>query len=693
MIRIFSLCIVLVFGVLNTRAQWNRIKIEGGGSKALARTNNYVFTYNATNLYRAPINTINWELLAQKELIDNLDFVGNALQLVNYHNELFLFNLNAKPSIVKTHDEGINWSKIQLNPNHKIKSSFVYKDSFYITANSINSNGKDSTIIYKYQTNTFLVQYKYAINYSVNSYNDTLVFINNQNDQWLISENFTNFQPYGVDLFKDKLTLLKKYGTRFYGVLNAKYLYYSDALGLWKNLLEVPNEHVIRNYTLLDSILFIGTNFQNNSYLFKYDFNTRHLVQLTNSIGIFDNIFKLQNKYLIGTNKGVFQFDLSGNFTAKVTGILSNNSEVFEYKNRLYLYDDGKINYSDDLGQHWQSLSQTINLNSMRNRLELKHRTFIIQDFTLYELKNKELELEEIVLPDSTLSFPSFLGNDEQYVYLNFNNSKQNGFSYFKIDANLSISPIKGLNPPLYLPLTSFFVEKDTLFGFGMNPEYQYYSLNSGDYWNAYQRNPIVDKDYYAYRVDNIAGVLFTQFMDFSKIGRSDIIAYRENSKWTKSSGYYNAYNSNGFYYKGKCVFIYDGLGNLMYSCDTFKTFTNTGIDFSPFTNKSIHRINIINNTLFVSFYNYGIWTHPLNINTGIPNKVIESLCIYPNPSNSFITIKNYEKIDELNVFSLDGNLVMHFSDVKDNTINIENLAQGMYLLSCKQGVARFVKN
>jgi Secretion system C-terminal sorting domain len=694
MIRIFLLCSLLLIGALDTQGQWNRVKVEGGSTKALAQTNNYLFTYNSTNLYRSPINSISWELLKSNELTDNLDFLRNELQLVNYHNELFLFNLNTAPTIVKTHDDGNTWNKIQLNPNHKIKSSFIYKDSLYITANSIYSNGKDSTIIYKYQTNTFLLKNKYNINYTVKSYNDTLVFINNHSNQWLISENFTSFRLYGVDLFRDKLSSIKKSGTRLYGVLNQnpRFLYYSDALGLWKNLLEISTGTAIRNYVIIDSILFIESSFQDITYLFKYDLTTKQLVQLSNSIGSFTNIIKLKNQFLISTDMGLFEFDLAGNFTTRLTGLVSNYSDVYEYKNRFYRYDYGSVKYSDDLGQNWQNLSPTFDLKILNYRMELENRTFIIQNLKLYLIKNKDLELEEVVLPDSNLRYVSFLGKDDQYLYVRFNNSNLNGLAYFKIDKNLVISPVKGLNPPLYLPMTCLFSENDTLFGFGLNPEFQYYSINSGDYWNPYPKNSLVDKNYYVNKVNKIAGVLFTEFEDLSKIGRPNIAAYRLKSKWTETSGYYDAYDFNDLYSEGNCAFIFDGLGNLVYSCDSFNTFTNTGIDFSSFANKSIHKLSIVNNTLVVSFHNYGIWTHPLNINTGIPNKVVESLSIYPNPSQSSITIRSNEIIKELRVFNLDGQLMMQLDNVKENTINIESLPQGLYVLSTKKGAARFVK-
>ena len=69
------------------------------------------------------------------------------------------------------------------------------------------------------------------------------------------------------------------------------------------------------------------------------------------------------------------------------------------------------------------------------------------------------------------------------------------------------------------------------------------------------------------------------------------------------------------------------------------------------------------------------------------------SYSIFPNPSNSYITIQTEEKIDQISIFTATGELVLIENKT---TINVENLAKGIYIVSIntESGTSRlrFVK-
>lgn len=94
-----------------------------------------------------------------------------------------------------------------------------------------------------------------------------------------------------------------------------------------------------------------------------------------------------------------------------------------------------------------------------------------------------------------------------------------------------------------------------------------------------------------------------------------------------------------------------------------FILFSNLNIDFT------IHHVisNCINN--------------PIEVVTSSNEEIIDenSILIYPNPSNSFVTMSR--PISELKIYSMDGKLVLDSNNVI-NHIDVSGLENGMYILS-----------
>lgn len=72
----------------------------------------------------------------------------------------------------------------------------------------------------------------------------------------------------------------------------------------------------------------------------------------------------------------------------------------------------------------------------------------------------------------------------------------------------------------------------------------------------------------------------------------------------------------------------------------------------------------------------------------GISSKEIISLKIYPNPASSLLTIDANQAVDEVFIYSVEGQLLYHEKHPVSTSINIHHLAKGLYILKVKCGVA-----
>lgn len=79
-----------------------------------------------------------------------------------------------------------------------------------------------------------------------------------------------------------------------------------------------------------------------------------------------------------------------------------------------------------------------------------------------------------------------------------------------------------------------------------------------------------------------------------------------------------------------------------------------------------------------------GYFTYFENISAstaGISKALIETISIYPNPSNDFITINTAEQIERIHLFDITGDLVQ---TEKSNHFSIEKLSTGVYIVDVK---------
>jgi hypothetical protein len=75
----------------------------------------------------------------------------------------------------------------------------------------------------------------------------------------------------------------------------------------------------------------------------------------------------------------------------------------------------------------------------------------------------------------------------------------------------------------------------------------------------------------------------------------------------------------------------------------------------------------------------------------GTENELSNSVQIYPNPANEFITIVSSEKIEALSLFDMTGKR-LYFEDTDKDKINVSSFAKGIYILDVMTSKGKVVK-
>lgn len=81
-------------------------------------------------------------------------------------------------------------------------------------------------------------------------------------------------------------------------------------------------------------------------------------------------------------------------------------------------------------------------------------------------------------------------------------------------------------------------------------------------------------------------------------------------------------------------------------------------------------------------------------IGTQVPTRIIEkrdlSISIYPNPTTNWISTSKIH--DQVEIFSIDGQLVLHRSNNTAKSINISHLEKGSYIIKADNQTELFIK-
>lgn len=106
--------------------------------------------------------------------------------------------------------------------------------------------------------------------------------------------------------------------------------------------------------------------------------------------------------------------------------------------------------------------------------------------------------------------------------------------------------------------------------------------------------------------------------------------------------------------------------------------YVNQTIDLSDF----ISNDKVIVKFAFTSAYGNNIWVDNINV-TGVQSIEEEdmTISIYPNPATDVVSINSEKAINQIDVYDANGRLVTTYTNV-NNTINVKNLANGIYMLN-----------
>ena len=71
-----------------------------------------------------------------------------------------------------------------------------------------------------------------------------------------------------------------------------------------------------------------------------------------------------------------------------------------------------------------------------------------------------------------------------------------------------------------------------------------------------------------------------------------------------------------------------------------------------------------------------------------------EELVLYPNPASDFVNLKNWDNAHpaKLMIFSIDGQCRMVIDEWNGEAVNVQSLAQGIYLLNVNNKTYKFRK-
>ena len=145
-----------------------------------------------------------------------------------------------------------------------------------------------------------------------------------------------------------------------------------------------------------------------------------------------------------------------------------------------------------------------------------------------------------------------------------------------------------------------------------------------------------------------------------------------------------------------------DGNGPELFKTDGTAIGT-TDFNLSTPTSGGIANLINLNGILIFAhvtqLYGRELWGLDTNSLSNSDNKINDNkFSIFPNPANNMLTIYNLENksIDKIEILDLTGKKVLEQKN-NSNTINVENLQNGMYLLQIisdgKNSVSKFIKN
>ena len=120
--------------------------------------------------------------------------------------------------------------------------------------------------------------------------------------------------------------------------------------------------------------------------------------------------------------------------------------------------------------------------------------------------------------------------------------------------------------------------------------------------------------------------------------------------------------------------------GNTEFIANSASMFRTETVDLSEYAGNE----HVVVKFVLTSGYGNNVWLDNINISDGpLAVSLVDEngMAIFPNPVKDVLTI-NYDKaISQIDVYDVNGKLVKTFTTV-DNTINVSDLSEGVYMLN-----------
>ncbi len=86
-------------------------------------------------------------------------------------------------------------------------------------------------------------------------------------------------------------------------------------------------------------------------------------------------------------------------------------------------------------------------------------------------------------------------------------------------------------------------------------------------------------------------------------------------------------------------------------------------------------------------------WITNAALSVNNSNSIEKNLAVYPNPASDYITVSELKKAENFEIYNLIGKNIRKGTISSDESINIQNLIKGMYLLKLENGnTLKFIK-
>lgn len=694
----YFFCSFCVFLSLNSNAQWSKLSLEGGIVRNVVQTDSFLFLLNFEGVYKSPINSISWTKINSTLFSNKINFNTYDVRIATSGNSIYLFNENL--TLLESNDQGLNWTSVLPNLQHRSQSILTINNLPYLIAYSV-ADTLDTTIIYKRNNNTW--QLVNALPFRLNAFAnmDTLFYNYEDSSQvfhWFYTTNLVSSIAYVQDTFWNRLYNVYRCKNRFIGAYQFKSLYQSANGTNWTKLPDLPNNEKLSGYFSANNILIAQGKVLNTEKNYTYDFTLNKWKYLDVKYALLYAIAEFNNHKYYATNYGLYRTSNDSVFSYSMKGIY-NPSLLWmnTVGNSIYVKTRDTVFFSINNGNDWKVSPHFQSENFEQKFFPINNKIYSFSKNKVYISIDNASTWESFQMPDSNLNYVEYKGFDDTSIYLHGQHKITQKEVYMRTSDGINFEVLNMKIDGQEIHPSAIFEDRDTLFAIGPLSYEFYYSLNRGSTWMEYfTQIPVSDQ----YFVDN-----FFKYLDrvyVYSIGfnmANDIPLARFNSQWKELDLYPGDVDQSKIFVYNNEIYTLRADRLLQYSLDTFKTFKNSSFRINFLPGYKAKLFAMIGRRVFVELANNGIWTNIIDAPLGIESQDDFNLLVYPNPANSLlnITLPN-SMIGEVNfkMYTLHSQLVLQgkfpMLEFNDSIVNIDisTTPNGLYILEIESNSKKY---